>query len=238
MTRFRLPCRLLGHAALALAPEAIGVLYPRRFAWGEGRRLPAEAKLVHLACDEALAQAGLPRSRSTPFPRTAIVLASANGGLASYERFRDSLTCGDPQPLAFSFALPGIPASVLSLYYRILGPVMTFAQPTARCGATALRAAMDLLASDRCDAVLVGTWSFPTTTARACGSPDEPRAALGLLVPGDGAGALALEVSSETAADGQVDGWFEYLGNPLRADAGALLPLQDAGSVRITGTRP
>lgn len=159
---------LLGASAAKWTPNTIAREYNSNFKWGEGRRLPDEAKAVHIVCKNALENAGFAPERCFG-DRVGIVLGGGFGGFASYERFRTGLNnAGELQPLAFSFSLPCIPASVLSLYYGITGPVLSLSTTIEASGFSALDTAINLLQSGMCDHVIVGTWYFPSDTALKC----------------------------------------------------------------------
>jgi len=151
--------------------------YASALPWPEGRRLPDESRFVHRIADRALRAAGV--ASRTLGGAVGIVLASPFGGLTSYERFQASLT--DPagvQPMAFSFALPGIPVSMLSLYYGITGPVTHLSTAS---GVEAAVVVLGMLESGLCERVIAGSWYFPSATARECGGPEEARAALAVI---------------------------------------------------------
>lgn len=172
---------LLGACAAKWAPEEIGSEYRNSFNWGEGRRLPDESKIVHIVCDRALRGTGLPSVRNLG-ERVGIVLGGCFGGLASYERFRSGLdNTAELQPLAFSFSLPCIPASVLSLYYGITGPVVSLSTAVECGGTSTLSTSIGLLQSGLCDHVVVGTWYFPSDTARQCTGLTQAMAAIAIL---------------------------------------------------------
>jgi len=172
---------LLGACAAKWAQEDIGTEYRNSFNWGEGRRLPDESKIVHIVCDRALRGTGLTSVRSLG-ERVGIVLGGCFGGLASYERFRAGLgKAGELQPLAFSFSLPCIPASVLSLYYGITGPVVSLSTVVEGGGTSALSTSIGLLQSGLCDHVVVGTWYFPSDTALQCTGLTQAMAAIAIL---------------------------------------------------------
>jgi len=159
---------LLGASAAKWPPNAIAQEYSNNFKWTEGRRLPDEAKAVHIACKSALRNAGFSAERCLG-DRVGIVLGGGFGGFASYERFRSGLgNAGELQPLAFSFSLPCIPASVLSLYYGITGPVISLSTAVETGATSVLDTAIDLLQSGMCDRVVSGTWYFPSDTALKC----------------------------------------------------------------------
>lgn len=172
---------ILGYSISAWEPDRIGEAYRKRFNWNEGRRLPDESRMVHLACDSALGDTSLAKNRVIG-ERTGIVLASLFGGLQSYERFRDSLARPDDrQPMAFSFALPAIPASVLSLYYGITGPVLGLASPTKSIAGNLSESAIAFLSAGLCDQVIVGSWYYPSNTALLCGGERQAKVALAVL---------------------------------------------------------
>jgi len=218
-----------GFCAESWEPGEISAAYRANFNWGEGRRLPDESKVAHLVCDQALRRAGFKNLRNLG-ARIGIVLASTFGGLASYEKFRDGLgTEMDIQPLAFSFSLPGIPASVLSLYYGITGPVTSLASPMNRCGADAVDVATSMLQSNLCDPVIAGAWYYPSATARQCGGPSQAWAAIAVIAsnPRDG-DRFALQKSPIDNSIGSSDGtfeqafsdpWYDCLASPPRPNA-------------------
>nr|VFJ47002.1 MAG: Beta-ketoacyl synthase, N-terminal domain [Candidatus Kentron sp. FM]VFJ47320.1 MAG: Beta-ketoacyl synthase, N-terminal domain [Candidatus Kentron sp. FM]VFK07550.1 MAG: Beta-ketoacyl synthase, N-terminal domain [Candidatus Kentron sp. FM] len=216
-----------GFCAESWEPAEIDAAYRVRFNWGEGRRLPDESKAVHLVCERALRQTGIENPRNLG-AGIGIVLTSGFGGLASYEKFRDGLgTAMDLQPLAFSFSLPGIPASVLSLYYGITGPVTSLASPTNRCGADAINVAIGLLRSGLCEMVIAGSWYYPSVTARQCGGASQASAAIAVIAPNSGiSDKLVLRVDTHDIENGhdmpeQVRGdpWYDCLASPPRPDA-------------------
>lgn len=227
--------QLRGGAAARWQPQDIGPQYLACFNWGEGRRLPDESRAVHLVCEQALRRAGLGQRRALG-ERVGVVLAGGFGGLASYERFRAGLgRRGDLQPLAFSFSLPSIPASVLSLYYGITGPVLSLASELEGGGLCALETAMALLQSDLCELVITGSCYFPSATARQCGGPECAMAALAVLAPdrGDPDAVLLVPPAPATAALDGVgapadvgDPWFDLVsshplpGGRYRLDSG------------------
>jgi len=159
---------ILGSSATRWITNTIDKEYKSIFKWVEGRRLPDESKAVHIVCKNALSNVSFTPDRCFG-NRVGIVLAGIFGGFASYERFRAGLNnTGELQPLAFSFSLPCIPASVLSLYYGITGPVLSLSTTIETSGFSALDTAVNLLQSDMCDHVIAGTWYFPSDTAIKC----------------------------------------------------------------------
>lgn len=209
---------LLGTCTTKWDAEDICIEYRNSFNWSEGRRLPDESKMVHMVCDRALHIAGLTPARSLG-KRVGIVLEGCFGGLASYERFRDGLgDAGELQPLAFSFSLPGIPASVLSLYYGITGPVLSLSTVVESGGTSALATSIGLLQSELCDHVIVGTWCFPSNTARQCIGLTRAMAAIAILSGTSGqtsgsalSGSTATGVASCSEESGITDFLLDFL---------------------------
>jgi len=157
--------------------------YSHSFGWREGLRLPDESRLVHMVADQALRAAGL--AQRGLGNQVGVVLTSPTGGLMSYERVQNSLSASQAiQPTVFSPGQTGIPASVLSLYYGITGPVLHL---SVKGGAEAALVALGLLESGFCQQVLTGSWRYPSATALACGEPAEAHVAIaviGAMTPG------------------------------------------------------
>lgn len=201
---------LLGTCAVKLAPQDIGKEYRNGFNWGEGRRLPDESKIVHIACDRALGSSGLAPVRSLG-NRVGIVLAGCFGGLASYERFRAGLADnGELQPLAFTYSLPGIPASVLSLYYGITGPVISVSTVIESGAAGAVSAAAGLMQSGLCDHVIIGAWYFPSDSARHCTGLVDAMASVAILSGQSGRSCDGMQ-NVDVLVRGDMAGMNDYL---------------------------
>ncbi|KOR31056.1 hypothetical protein TI04_02800 [Achromatium sp. WMS2] len=176
--------KLMGGASKVWDPEVVATVYQAAFNWPDGRRLPDESRAVQLTCDLALRQAGINPARSLGADY-GIVLTGTYGGRISYESFQKGISNTQQptlQPLAFAFSLPGTPASVLSLYYGVSGPVVSLDECESDSGLRSLIVALGLLESGTCQKVIVGSFYYPSQTARNCGSLGQAKVTIGIIV--------------------------------------------------------
>ncbi|GAB2610922.1 beta-ketoacyl-[acyl-carrier-protein] synthase family protein [Streptomyces capparidis] len=141
----RLSCRVPGFDGDAL-------LGARR-----AHRLDRFAQLALVAAREAIADAGLDPG-TWDGARVGVVLGCGDGGSATWERQHDVLREQGPgkvSPLTLPMQLPNMLAGQAAIEFGATGPNFVVSTACAS-GATAIGAARDLLALDRCDIVLTG----------------------------------------------------------------------------------
>lgn len=179
-------------------------------------RLDRYTQLALTAAREAVADAKL-STADWDDARVAVVLGSAAGGVAAYERAAETLLRAGPSAvsaLTLPAFLPNMAAGQLAIDLGIRGPVMHTATACAS-GANALMTAAMLLRTGACDVAIAGGSDAMVTRVCVAGfaqmgalsrNPD-PRtasrpfdAARDGFVIGEGAGLLVLERGADAAA--------------------------------------
>jgi 3-oxoacyl-(acyl-carrier-protein) synthase len=158
-------------------PASIDAAYAAEVDWSQGYRLNPDARLALVGAGRLLQGTA---NEDAERDRTAVVLGSDFGSLCSYETFYDGLARGKAQPLPYTHALPSTPTAALSIYLGLHAPTLTVSGE-AEVGVSAVRVAQLLLASDRCNKVIVGCWHTPSATTAQAGLSERAQLLLLLL---------------------------------------------------------
>ncbi len=248
LTRFDtsdLPARFAAECAPDLAPRGLSAK--------EVRRLDRSARLVLVAAEEAIADAGLETNPDRD--RSGVVIGTAIGGIVTLLDSYDAMLARGARrvsPFTVPMTLPNMPAGYVSMQHGLRGPIGC---PVGACasGAQALGAAARLI--ERGDAELVvagGTEAavhplviaaFGAMRALSTRNEEPERASRPFdldrdgFVLGEGAGVVVLEAAEHAAARG-ARVRAEWLGYGEAADAShPASPAEDAGGARLAMER-
>lgn len=165
--------RQLDRIVLSMALDAIGAAYDAEFGWVKAHRINPDVKLLLLAVQRLRNRLGEhwgEGDKGLLSHRTALVLGSQLGCMASYEAFDNGMRRKTPSPIAFTYALPSTAAAAVSIHFGIHGPLLTMSGG-AEVGLAALRNAVRLLESRRCDMAIAGCLFVPSETSARAGLP-------------------------------------------------------------------
>lgn len=248
LTRFDtsdLPTRFAAECAPDLAPRGLSTK--------EVRRLDRSARLVLVAAEEAIADAGLEANADRD--RSGVVIGTAIGGIVTLLDSYDAMLergARRVSPFTVPMTLPNMPAGYVSMQHGLRGPIGC---PVGACasGAQALGAAARLI--ERGDAELVvagGTEAavhplviaaFAAMRALSTRNDEPERASRPFdldrdgFVLGEGAGVVVLEAAEHAEARG-ARVRAEWLGYGEAADAShPASPAEDAGGARLAMER-
>jgi 3-oxoacyl-[acyl-carrier-protein] synthase II len=249
LTRFdpsSLPVHFGAECEAAIEPEGLSTK--------ELRRLDRTSRLVLVAADEAMADAGLARS-GPGRDRMGVAIGSGIGGVTTLLASYDVLLANGPRrvsPFTVPMVLPNLSAACVSMAYGLRGPILC---PVGACasGAQAVGAAARLLERGDADVVVAGgteaplhplvVAAFAAMRALSTRNDDPARASRPFdagrdgFVLGEGAGVLVLETAEHAAARG-ARVRAEFLGYGEAADARHVAsPAEDAGGARLAMER-
>jgi 3-oxoacyl-[acyl-carrier-protein] synthase II len=247
ITRFDtsdLPTHIAAECAAELAPEGVS---PK-----EVRRLDRSARLVLVACEEAIADVGF---ETIDRDRAGVVIGTAIGGIGTLlDSYHAMLERGARRvpPFTVPMTLPNMPAGYVSMQHRLRGPILC---PVGACasGAQAIGAAARLIERGDADLVLAGGTeaavhplviaAFAAMRALSTRNAEPARASRPFdldrdgFVLGEGAGVVVLESAEHADARG-ARVRAEILGYGEAADAShPASPAEDAGGARLAMER-
>jgi 3-oxoacyl-[acyl-carrier-protein] synthase II len=248
LTRFdtsELPTRFAAECNPDLAPQGL----PAK----EVRRLDRSARLVLVAAEEAIADAGL--GLGVDRDRVGVVIGTAIGGIGTLLDSYDAMLARGARrvsPFTVPMTLPNMPAGYVSMQHRLRGPILC---PVGACasGAQALGAAARLIERGDADMVVAGGTeaavhplviaAFAAMRALSTRNDEPARASRPFdldrdgFVLGEGAGVVVLEAAEHAAARG-ARARAEWLGYGEAADAShPASPAEDAGGARLAMER-
>ncbi|HEY8493809.1 MAG TPA: beta-ketoacyl-ACP synthase II [Myxococcota bacterium] len=248
VTRFDtsdLPTRFAAECEAEIAPHGL----PAK----EVRRLDRAARLVLLAAEEAIADAGL--ESGVDRDRVGVVIGTAIGGIGTLLSSYDAMLergARRVSPFTVPMTLPNMPAGYVSMQHRLRGPILC---PVGACasGAQALGAAARLIERGDADVVVAGGTeaaihplviaAFAAMRALSTRNDEPARASRPFdrdrdgFVLGEGAGVVVLEAAEH--ADARGARWrAEWLGYGEAADAShPASPAEDAAGARLAMER-
>ncbi|MEB2325125.1 MAG: beta-ketoacyl-ACP synthase II [Sorangiineae bacterium] len=248
LTRFDtsdLPTRFAAECAPDLAPRGLSTK--------EVRRLDRSARLVLVAAEEAIADAGLEANPDRD--RTGVVIGTAIGGIVTLLDSYDAMLergARRVSPFTVPMTLPNMPAGYVSMQHGLRGPIGC---PVGACasGAQALGAAARLIERGDADLVVAGGTeaavhplviaAFAAMRALSTRNDEPERASRPFdldrdgFVLGEGAGVVVLEAAERASARG-ARVRAEWLGYGEAADAShPASPAEDAGGARLAMER-
>ncbi|MEB2345612.1 MAG: beta-ketoacyl-ACP synthase II [Deltaproteobacteria bacterium] len=248
LTRFDtsdLPTRFAAECAPDLAPCGL--------ATKEVRRLDRSARLVLVAAEEAIADAGLETNPDRD--RTGVVIGTAIGGIVTLLDSYDAMLARGARrvsPFTVPMTLPNMPAGYVSMQHGLRGPIGC---PVGACasGAQALGAAARLIERGDAELVVAGgteaavhplvVAAFGAMRALSTRNEEPERASRPFdldrdgFVLGEGAGVVVLEAAEHARARG-ARVRAEWLGYGEAADAShPASPAEDAGGARLAMER-
>ena len=249
LTRFdasALPVRFAAECEADLVPEGLSTK--------ELRRLDRATRLVLVAAEEAMADAGLADAQGDR-DRTGVVIGTGIGGVTTLIHSYDTLLAHGPRrvsPFTVPMVLPNMSAGYVSMTYGLRGPILC---PVGACasGAQAIGAAARLLERGDADVVVAGGTeaaihplviaAFAAMRALSTRNEEPVRASRPFdagrdgFVLGEGAGVLVLETAEHADARG-ARVRAEWLGYGEAADARhPASPAEDAGGARLAMER-
>jgi len=236
------------------AAECEAEIEPAGLSTKDLRRLDRTARLVLVAADEAMADAGLAR-RGDDRDRIGVAIGSGIGGVTTLLASYDVLLAHGPRrvsPFTVPMVLPNMSAGCVSMAYGLRGPILC---PVGACasGAQAIGAAARLLERGDADVVVAGGTeaalhplviaAFAAMRALSTRNEDPAHASRPFdtgrdgFVLGEGAGVMILETAEHAARRG-ARVRAEFLGYGEAADAQHLAsPAEDAGGSRLAMER-
>ena len=248
VTRFDtsdLPTRFAAECEAEIAPHGL----PAK----EVRRLDRAARLVLLAAEEAIADAGL--ESGVDRDRVGVVIGTAIGGIGTLLSSYDAMLergARRVSPFTVPMTLPNMPAGYVSMQHRLRGPILC---PVGACasGAQALGAAARLIERGDADVVVAGGTeaaihplviaAFAAMRALSTRNDEPTRASRPFdrdrdgFVLGEGAGVVVLEAAEHADARG-ARRRAEWLGYGEAADAShPASPAEDAAGARLAMER-
>ena len=248
VTRFDtsdLPTRFAAECEAEIAPHGL----PAK----EVRRLDRAARLVLLAAEEAIADAGL--ESGVDRDRVGVVIGTAIGGIGTLLGSYDAMLARGARrvsPFTVPMTLPNMPAGYVSMQHRLRGPILC---PVGACasGAQALGAAARLIERGDADVVVAGGTeaaihplviaAFAAMRALSTRNDEPARASRPFdrdrdgFVLGEGAGVVVLEAAEHADARG-ARRRAEWLGYGEAADAShPASPAEDAAGARLAMER-
>ena len=248
VTRFDtsdLPTRFAAECEAEIAPHGL----PAK----EVRRLDRAARLVLLAAEEAIADAGL--ESGVDRDRVGVVIGTAIGGIGTLLSSYDAMLergARRVSPFTVPMTLPNMPAGYVSMQHRLRGPILC---PVGACasGAQALGAAARLIERGDADVVVAGGTeaaihplviaAFAAMRALSTRNDAPARASRPFdrdrdgFVLGEGAGVVVLEAAEHADARG-ARRRAEWLGYGEAADAShPASPAEDAAGARLAMER-
>jgi 3-oxoacyl-[acyl-carrier-protein] synthase II len=241
-----LPVRFAAECDAEIAPDGL--------ATKDLRRLDRSTRLVLVAAEEAMNDAGL---AGTPGDqdRTGVAIGTGIGGVTTLIHSHDVMLSHGARrvsPFTVPMVLPNMSAGYVSMTYGLRGPILC---PVGACasGAQAIGAAARLLERGDADVVVAGGTeaaihplviaAFAAMRALSTRNDDPTRASRPFdaerdgFVLGEGAGVLVLETAEHADARG-ARVRAEFLGYGEAADARhPASPAEDAGGARLAMQR-
>jgi 3-oxoacyl-[acyl-carrier-protein] synthase II len=240
-----LPTRFAAQCGPELAPQGLSLK--------EVRRLDRSARLVLVAAEEAIADAGF--DAKVDRDRIGVVIGTAIGGIITLLNSYDAMLergARRVSPFTVPMTLPNMPAGYVSMQHGLRGPIGC---PVGACasGAQALGAAARLIERGDAEMVVAGGTeaavhplviaAFAAMRALSTRNDEPGRASRPFdldrdgFVLGEGAGVVVLEAAEHAEARG-ARVRAEWLGYGEAADAShPASPAEDAGGARLAMER-